>query len=205
MPIRGVIFDFGGVLCFHPTKQQIATAAELCGVSSEDFVRSLWKHRLKYDAGQEPLEYWRTCASLMGREFDDAHIATMIEHEIGFWSTLDDRMLRWVDELRASGYRTGILSNLPSPLGARLRARDGFLDRFDHVTFSFELGCVKPQREIYEHAVRGLGVAPEEALFIDDRPENIEGARAAGLHAELYSKWGDFGEVPARYGLPPTR
>jgi putative hydrolase of the HAD superfamily len=205
MPVRGVIFDYGGVLCHHPTSAQIADAAELCGVSSEEFVRALWRHRLQYDAGQDPHEYWRTCASLMGREFSEAHIATMIEHEIGFWSTLDDRVVAWVDQLRAAGYRTGILSNLPIPLGTRLRQRDGFLDHFDHVTFSFELGCVKPQREIYDHALRGIGVPPDEVLFIDDRPENIKGAREAGLLAELYSTWEDFPQIAARYNLPAAR
>jgi len=205
MPVRGVIFDYGGVLCYHPTPAQIAAAAELCGVSSEEFVRALWKHRLKYDAGQDPQEYWRTCASLMGRTFTDDFIATMIEHEIGFWSTLDDRVLAWTDQLRKHGYRTGILSNLPIPLGRKLRAWNGFLDHFDHVTFSFELGCVKPQREIYDHAVRGVGVPPDEVLFIDDRTENIKGAREAGLHAELYSTWEDFPQIAARYNLPAAR
>ncbi len=202
MPVRGVIFDYGGVLCHHPTPAQIAAAAQLCEVSSEDFVRALWKHRLQYDAGQDPQEYWHTCASLMGRTFTNEFIATMIEHEIGFWSTLDHRVLAWADQLRSEGHRTAILSNLPIPLGRKLRAWNGFLDRFDHVTFSFELKCVKPQREIYEDAVRGLKLAPEETLFIDDRRENIEGARAAGLNAELYSTWENFAEVPARYGLP---
>jgi putative hydrolase of the HAD superfamily len=202
MQVRGVIFDFGGVLCHHPTKDQIAKAAALCGVNSEEFVRALWKNRLAYDAGQDPIDYWRTCASLMGRTFDPDLIATMIEHEIRFWSVLDDRMLAWVDRLRSAGFRTAILSNLPRPLGTRLRERDGFLDHFDHVTFSFELGCVKPQPAIYEDAVRGIGVAPKDALFIDDRPENIEGAVQAGLLAELYSNWENFANVPAKYGLP---
>lgn len=205
MPIRGVIFDYGGVLCRHPTKTQIAAAAALCGVAPDEFVRALWKHRLKYDAGQEPHEYWRTAAALMNRSFDDQMIATMIEHEIDFWSTLDDRVIAWVDELRSSGFRTAILSNLPRPLGTRLRALDGFLNHFDHVTFSFELGYVKPQREIYEDAIRGLGVPSNEALFIDDRTENIQGAHEAGLHAELYSTWENFAEIPARYGLPARK
>lgn len=202
MAIRAVIFDFGGVLCHHPTKQQIADAAALCGVTSDQFVRALWTHRLKYDAGQDAIEYWRTCASLMNRTFDDALIATMIEHEIAFWSTLDDRMVGWVARLKSEGFRTVILSNLPRPLGTRLREREGFLDHFDHVTFSFELGCVKPQREIYEDAIRGAGVAAQDALFIDDRPENIEGAEAAGLNAVLYSTWENFAGVPQQYGLP---
>jgi len=46
-------------------------------------------------------------------------------------------------------------------------------------------------------------VAPEQALFLDDRLENVQGARDAGLQAELYTDWEDLSEIIApRYGLP---
>ncbi|HUA87209.1 MAG TPA: HAD family phosphatase [Bryobacteraceae bacterium] len=200
-PIRAVIFDYGGVICLHPSAEQIAEAARVCDVSSEDFVRALWKNRLRYDAGQHPQEYWRETAALMDRAFDDAMIEEMIRREIDFWIRCDDRVLAWIDQLRSDGVRTAILSNLPIPLGRRLRG-NGLLKHFDHVTFSCELGCTKPDRRIYEHAIAGLDVAPQQALFIDDRPENVKGARETGLHAELYTTWGEFTPIPARYDLP---
>jgi putative hydrolase of the HAD superfamily len=141
-----------------------------------------------------------------GSSFDDDLIARMIEREVEFWSRYDDRVFAWIDDLRANGIRTGILSNLPRPLGARLRETAGFLDHFDHVTFSYELSLVKPQREIYDHAVAGVSVPAEEALFLDDLTENIQGAREAGLQAELFKSWEEFVvEMPSRYGLPTPR
>lgn len=201
MAIRAVIFDYGGVLAFHPSKDQIAAAAGLCDLSTAEFVRVLWARRIDYDAGLDPLDYWRDVAQKAGRSFDDALIAEMMRREIDFWSVIDSRVIDWIAQLREAGIQTGILSNLPRPLAAGLRASD-FTRHFDQVTFSCELGCTKPRREIYEHAVRGLGCAPGEALFLDDRPENVEGARAAGLQSELYASWEDFLEIPARYGLP---
>ena len=201
MAIRAVIFDYGGVLAFHPSKEQVAEAAALCDLSPAEFVRVLWARRLDYDAGLDPQVYWRQVASLADRQFDDALIAEMMRREIDFWSRLDDRVLNWIAQLRTSGLKTGILSNLPHPLAARLRS-NGFLTHFDQITFSCDLGVTKPQRAIYEHPVGGLGVAPEEALFLDDRPENVAGAREAGLASELYVSWEDFLEIPARYGLP---
>jgi putative hydrolase of the HAD superfamily len=203
MNIRAVIFDFGGVLCFHPERETIASAADHCGVEYDAFVKAMWKDRLVYDGGQAARDYWQGVARHAGKTFDDDLIARMIEREIEFWSRYDDRVFAWIDHLRASGIRTGILSNLPRPLGERLREVDGFLKHFDHVTFSYELRLVKPQREIYDDAIRGLHVEPGQALFLDDRPENIEGARAAGLEAELFVSWEDFvEEIPRRYGLP---
>jgi putative hydrolase of the HAD superfamily len=113
------------------------------------------------------------------------------------------RVLEWITQLRAAGIFTGLLSNLPSPLAHALRAAPGFLDHFDQVTFSCELGVIKPHPEIYRHAIVNLKIAPADGLFIDDRPQNIEGARAAGLRAELFTAWEEFCKQDlARYGLP---
>jgi len=192
MNVRAVIFDFGGVLCLHPTDKQLAEAAAYCGIPAREFIGLLWKYRRAYDRGQDPASYWRSVGEPAGVMFDDATVTGLVRREIDFWSRFDERVLAWVRQLRDAGLRTSILSNLPLPIGESLRATPGFLDHFDQVTFSCELGVLKPDREIYEYALRGLGVAPAEALFLDDRPENVEGARAIGLHAELFTTWEDF-------------
>lgn len=208
MNLRAVIFDFGGVLCFPPTDRQLSEAAALCGLSTPAFVDAFWRKRREYDRGTEPAVYWRELACMTGRDFDDSmvqdrFVQEMIRREIAFWSRHDARVLGWIKDLRRAGLRTSILSNLPAPLGENLRATAGFLDHFDQVTFSYELGMIKPEPEIYHYAVRGLDVAPEEALFLDDRPENIEGARAIGLQAEVFTTWEDFLEQHhPRYPLP---
>jgi putative hydrolase of the HAD superfamily len=204
MTVRAVIFDFGGVLCFHPTDAQIAGAACACGLPVADFLHAFWANRHAYDAGEiGPDTYWRAVAETAGRAFADDLVAELTQREIDFWSRYDGRVLAWAAQLRSHGLRAGILSNMPQPLGAHLRATRTLLDYFDHITFSYELRVVKPQAAIYEDALRGLAVAPAEALFLDDRPENVEGARAVGLQAELYVSWEQFlQDALGRYGLP---
>ena len=202
--VRAVIFDFGNVICFPPSPQKIARAAADCGLSVDDFWRAAWKPRLEYDAGlMEPAVYWDAVASAAGTRFDAALLPALIRHEVEWWNDFDTRVLYWIDALRASGIRTAILSNLPRVLGEALRATPGFLDRFHHVTFSYELRMIKPAPGIYRHAVEGLRVAPRETLFLDDKQTNVEGALAAGLHAELFTTWEDFvvQGVAERYGL----
>lgn len=207
--IKAVIFDFGGVLCFHPAPEQIARAAHAAGVPVADFNRALWSNRVEYDAGRtEPEAYWREVAELAGSRSAGA-LEALLNMDVELWNRLDERVLAWVRLLRQRGFGTAILSNLPRPLGEALRARPGFLDHFDHITFSYELGLIKPERGIYEQAVQGLvraGLAADgsEVLFLDDRPSNIEGAIEAGLHGLLYPSWEEFvaGQPAARYGLP---
>jgi putative hydrolase of the HAD superfamily len=204
VPVRAVVFDFGGVLCFPPDEERWRRAAETAGLPLADFMNAFWAHRIRYDAGLcQPEEYWQTVARTAGTRFDESRIPALVRVEIELWNNYDSRLFQWTRQLRAAGYRTAILSNLPRPLGEELRSTSGFLDHFDHVTFSYELQKVKPQPEIYLDAIQGLGVEPSEALFLDDRPDNVEGAQAVGMKALRYSTWEDFlASGRAHYDLP---
>jgi putative hydrolase of the HAD superfamily len=88
--------------------------------------------------------------------------------------------------LRARGVRTGVLSNYDSRL-------DGVLDAFalrglfDVVTYSAEAGWEKPDAAIFHTAVRRAGSSPDRCLHVgDDEEADVEGARAAGLHAAWF-------------------
>ena len=53
---------------------------------------------------------------------------------------------------------------------------------FHHIVISAEVGMMKPEQRIYEHTLEKVGVAPGEAVFIDDMPDNIAAAKAVGMH-----------------------
>ena len=59
-------------------------------------------------------------------------------------------------------------------------------DRFDHLILSHEVGHMKPDRRFYDACVRAAGVPAGSCAFIDDLPENVAGARRAGLAALHY-------------------
>jgi putative hydrolase of the HAD superfamily len=204
--VQAVIFDFGNVLCFPPSPEKITHAAAFCQLSEAAFLEAFWTRRLDYDQGLlSPLEYW---SSVVPADFAQTHLAHLIDLEVDFWNQFDARPFAWIQHLRRKGVRVGLLSNLPRVLGERLRATRylgrPFLDHFDHATLSYERKLVKPQAAIYTHSILGVGVEPNEALFLDDKLPNIEGARATGLHAELFTSWEDFlaQGIAKRYSLP---
>jgi epoxide hydrolase-like predicted phosphatase len=83
-------------------------------------------------------------------------------------------------------YTLGLLSNANDDLRPMLIERWQIAGLFDDMIISAEVGLMKPDRRIYELAVNRLGVQPDEAVFIDDLPVNVEGARIAGLQAIQY-------------------
>lgn len=65
----------------------------------------------------------------------------------------------------------------------------GIFEKFRDGVYSYRVGLAKPDRAIFDLAIRQFGMRPEAAVYLDDLAANVEGARQAGLHAIHY----DFG------------
>lgn len=85
--------------------------------------------------------------------------------------------------LHAQGRPLYYLSNMPEPYARHLEATHHFLGLFRDGVFSARLQLCKPEPEIFAHAAQQFGVVPARTVFIDDMPENVEAARAAGWQA----------------------
>jgi epoxide hydrolase-like predicted phosphatase len=106
----------------------------------------------------------------------------------------NSRLLDYVRELRKRGYKIAMLSNI-----ATNWIRDDFLtpeeqSLFDQMIFSFEVGMTKPDPRIFMLACERLGVAPEEAVLVDDIDRYCTAAEAEGLHTVVYQ---DFKQMKA--------
>jgi putative hydrolase of the HAD superfamily len=108
------------------------------------------------------------------------------------WTSLNEEMLGWVTALQEAGFKTAILSNMGPEILRYMRQEFGWLAHFNHHTWSCELGIAKPDPAIYIHTCEKLGVAPEEAIFLDDKTENIAAAAGVGLNAIQFQSIGQL-------------
>src|SRR5262249_43705202 len=69
-----------------------------------------------------------------------------------------------------------------------IRSQYRVLDYFDQHVLSYEIGSLKPDRKIFEHAVRVSGCRAEALFFTDDREENVLAARELGIHAHQFQR-----------------
>jgi FMN phosphatase YigB (HAD superfamily) len=102
-----------------------------------------------------------------------------------------DGMEQLVVELKRAGYSMHALSNYS--MWYELIEESLGMSRYVEWSFvSCLTGLRKPDPQTYLNAARTLGVAPGECLFVDDRPENIEAARALGMDAIIKT---DIGQL----------
>ncbi len=92
------------------------------------------------------------------------------------------QMHDFVSELKEAGFKTGIISNNVKEWQLAWDKVIPSRDLFDATIFSSEVGHRKPNPEIFQVALKGLDVSPEEAIFLDDFPAMAEGASAVGIH-----------------------
>jgi putative hydrolase of the HAD superfamily len=83
-------------------------------------------------------------------------------------------------------YRLAIVSNADATLRTRLQDGLGIAPLFDDVVCSAEVGCAKPDAEIFTVACRRLGVEPEACVFVDDHEPNVRAARSLGMDGVLF-------------------
>lgn len=200
--IKAVIFDYGNVLCHEHLDSDLQEMAKCIGVDWQVFKDAYWHFRLDYDAGKSfDSHYYQMVAEKCTVQITAEQIKQCIDFDNIGWSRPNQPMVDWAHRLPEHGIKIGILSNMPQDF------RDFFstctwLPEFHHSTFSCELKAVKPQPEIYHHAINGLGVPPENVLFIDDRLPNVEAARELGWQAFVFTGAEDLHEFIKDTNLP---
>ena len=188
MKIKAVVFDFGQVLA-HPQDENVRDRmASIAGLDREVFAVRYREFRKDYDRGRiSGIDYWTKVIGKNGSRIEKTIIEELIREDMRSWFSLNRDVIDWVDRLKQAGIKTGILSNMPPELGKTVYSEmEKLIAMFDEIVFSFEIGFVKPENEIYEICLRKLESLPEETLFIDDDARNIEGARASGMNTYLF-------------------
>nr|WP_317846058.1 HAD family phosphatase [Nocardiopsis quinghaiensis] len=195
-----MLFDLFGVLACHQSEEGKDRLVHVAGAPAPAFWEAYWARRPSYDrADVSASEYWHRVGEDLGVRFDGHRIAGLVEADIASWNAVDDTMVALVEELAASGRRIGLLSNIPEELALHYEEHHPWLRGFHVRAFSCRIGHVKPEPEAYRWCQDALRTEPERVLFVDDRQENVRGARETGMRAHLFTTADRLREDLARW------
>jgi putative hydrolase of the HAD superfamily len=185
--IRAVALDYGEVLCHRPSPEALAEMAGIFGINEDKFLPIYRSSRNPYDRGDlSPRDYWAEFAGRAGVTIHPHQIESLRRLDMQMWSNVNQEMTEWLASIHSRGIKTAILSNMQTDMAAHVRKNFAWLRHFDHQIFSCEVRAIKPDPVIYRHSLALLKIAPSEVLFIDDRDENIQAARAAGIRGIVF-------------------
>lgn len=93
-----------------------------------------------------------------------------------------------LDQLSQAGVKIALCSNLAAPYG---KAVSPMLPHFDAYVWSYEVGAIKPDPQIYQYLINQLACVADEVLFIGDTPlADVEGPSNFGMSARLINRKG---------------
>lgn len=180
--IKNIIFDVGKVLMAYEPDEYMEklgfTPREREAVNQAMFQHPFWNESDRGALSSEEL-----LEGFISHNPDYEKQIRQAYETVGKTITLMPHTLEWVKALKDRGYRLYILSNYAEHTFEQTSDEMKFLPYMDGAVFSFQCKLIKPEQEIYRYLCEKYELVPEESIFLDDRQENVEAARAYGMQA----------------------
>lgn len=204
--ISALILDYGGVISQPQHPENVSNIRQILNQSFDDFETVYKNRRAPYDSGHISGEaYWLSVLQHYGLTPKEAEIARLIQEDVKSWTHLNESMIQFLTEGRPKIYRLAIVSNMMADTLVFLREQCRWLELFDELVFSCEVGKNKPGREIYETCLTRLKLPPHECLFVDDTMENVKGALAVGMQAIRFKTFAQFeADIAEKFCIMPS-
>jgi putative hydrolase of the HAD superfamily len=220
-----VLFDYGHTLVdFHRTEEALRAAYEqirgrIQAVAAIEVPEQLdlierlarvvdRRVEASYQEGRmeevDHVQGFREALAAIGFDLPDDVLDHLVALDHSAYSNsirVESDVVEVLSALREDGYRMGLVSNvslLPTLMRADLEALG--LTRFlDATVFSSEIGVRKPDPRIFIEALRRLGTAADETVFVGDRIyDDVSGAQAQGMRAILTRQFRREDDGPAQ-------
>ncbi|WP_408640475.1 HAD family hydrolase [Sphingomonas jeddahensis] len=196
-----VVFDIGNVLYDWDPRVLYRRLIDDDG-ALDVFLRDVCSREwhFQHDAGRPFAE---TSAELCARFPDQAHL-------IAQWGPRFSEQIpgpiegmpELVAELDSAGVPLFAITNFSDEFFTPFREQEAAMfGHFRDIVLSGAEKLVKPDAAIYRLALERFALAPHEALFVDDRQDNVDGAKAVGMHAVPFTDVVTLREDLERFGL----
>lgn len=185
--IKNIVFDLGGVIMTLDPAEALRRFKALGLSDAERYLDAYTQSGIfgNLEEGKITAEDFRSkLSSLTGHEltFDECKHAWL-----GYRKDVPQRNLDLLKELRAKDYRLILLSNtnpfmMDWALSSEFDGKGSSLnDYFDALYLSYRLGIMKPAPDFFRQVLDNENILPEETLFVDDGPRNVEAAGKLGF------------------------
>ena len=181
-PPRAVIFDVGRVIIRVDLSRSMGSLGKRDGLTHLEVLREL-EADPRWPDWQEgrmtPRDWHAHLAKKLQFTYDFDEFCAIWNGVLAPGQILPDSLF----ERLGRACRLGLLSNTDPIHVAHFEANYSFVRHFPARVYSCRVGSSKPSHAIYHRALREVEATPEEALFIDDMPENVSAAASLGIHA----------------------
>lgn len=199
--IKGMIFDFGNVICYFDNLIPAEKIGKLAGKSQEEIYNLVYKNPdllKKFETGLlSEQEFFKELSDLCG-------INTSYEELKRIYSEDKFTPVEGMSELITclkGKYKLGLLSNTSKWDFDYFLKCAPVVKIFDAITTSFEVKVMKPDPKIYWDSLNKLNLKPEECVYADDILEYVQAAKGLGINAIQFTDIENFKSDLENFGV----
>jgi putative hydrolase of the HAD superfamily len=183
--MKAIIFDFDGTIV-DTEHSELAAWEHIYSQYNHTLPVHLWKKRVGADpANFDPLQYLESMINIASeREMILAAHQLKLDELVASLKPLPG-VLDWVQTADQLGIRLCVASAAPRDWVMGHLNRLGLLKHFEYVFTANDVKLLKPNPEVYQLALKKLGVASEDAIAIEDSPTGATAALAADLRCVI--------------------
>lgn len=200
MTIKWILFDLGGVLYDIDVHSPIAMLKSMARNSTDGFTEDLVikKHKEFMKGEYSPEMFFRELKQLLGINAEEEQIRAV-------WNKI---IVKFREEFKPllidlkSNFNLALVSNTdPSHMELVFQQIPEFPYFFHKLFLSYDIKEIKPNLNYFKFVLRDIKELPENCLYFDDSPENIESASSLGIQSFLVSSFSEVVEIIARMKL----
>ena len=186
MRLKTIIFDFGGVIIKTPNLRWVQRWRQALGCKQDPEISKMLSNPIESDLLRDVFLGKRSEDCIWTNLAEKWHLSSRLvnlirQHAFAKFQ-VNKPLVRFMAEQKHD-YKIAILSNAGDQTRSVMEEKYHLHELVDEIIISAEEGVIKPDPEIYQIAIDRLDAAPETTLFVDDMPENVEGAREFGMSA----------------------
>ncbi len=185
--IRTVIFDLGKVLVeFDPVNgmKKLGFSKEIREQFQRNIFSGLWEACDEKPIGNlEIRELFKKAVPGLEQEVD------LLWDQITVVTKVYEYSHSWILDLKQRGYQVLILSNYGQQSFEANSKIYPFLADVDGMVISYQVEMMKPNPKIYQYLANQYQIQPKEAVFLDDRKENVDGAISCGFSGIVFQNY----------------
>ena len=181
--IKVIIFDFGGVVLDWADNYVVKHASEIVGINGKRLRKEVDKYSPLLNTNKiSEKNFWSKILRDANKDGSSLQkLEDIWNREFEKRARLNKNVVLIVKKLKKN-YKVALLSNIIDAHAKYCRKKKYFKG-FGKVFLSSEIKMVKPDAKIYRFVLRKLNIKAHEAIFIDDKIQNVKGARKVGIHA----------------------
>lgn len=183
--IKAIAFDYNGVLV-RDESRTLNKIIEYLGITKEEWRNEWFSGNRGASINQKSYQeyFLEVCSKFKDPNISKNQILEMLEERKNGYR-VNSELIEIIKILKNKDYKIGLLSNYGIELRDKLK-KDEIYDLFDTIVVSSEVGCQKPELEIFKILFTNLGVEPAEVVFTDDASKSLENSESIGYFPILY-------------------